>query len=297
MVHGELGLPALEIASLGGVCASGVDRAEERLPAGARRREAKRRRLRQRAAEPPLQGEPLRGVRPARASRCRSTPSSCAGCCPTAPARRCCSRRRPRGGVSLRVDWIDIRSYAHEHATCMYAGGVQAPGRLDGPGLARLPDVRRRRARGRAVPAPGRAPARRADPPAASTASSAWSTRAGWSRPSSTTSSATTRRSSSARASSSCSRKAGASLPEEKWFSNLTTRGNVGSASVFVLLEELRERAAASGPGQQIFVMVPESGRFVVSYMKLTAVGERRARPRPPAPAPRRRRPARRRCT
>ena len=33
-------------------------------------------------------------------------------------------------------------------------------------------------------------------------------------------------------------------------------------------------------PGQQVFVMVPESGRFVVSYMKLTAVRRRAARRR-----------------
>ena len=67
--------------------------------------------------------------------------------------------------------------------------------------------------------------------------------------------------------------KAGASLPEDKWFSNLTTRGNVGSASVFVLLEEL-VRSGRVRPGQQIFFMIPESGRFVVSYVKLTAVGD-----------------------
>ncbi|MEA2787340.1 MAG: 3-oxoacyl-[acyl-carrier-protein] synthase, partial [Candidatus Eremiobacteraeota bacterium] len=32
---------------------------------------------------------------------------------------------------------------------------------------------------------------------------------------------------------------AGALIPQDKWFSNLTTRGNVGAASIFVLLEEL----------------------------------------------------------
>jgi len=74
---------------------------------------------------------------------------------------------------------------------------------------------------------------------------------------------------------------AGAPLPENKWFSNLTTRGNVGAASVFVLLEELVNGGHVR-PGQQIFVMIPESGRFVVSYMKLTAVGD--ASPQPVRP-------------
>ena len=42
-------------------------------------------------------------------------------------------------GVSLRVDWIDIRSYAHEHATCMYAGAVKRPDGSMGPGWLDLP--------------------------------------------------------------------------------------------------------------------------------------------------------------
>ena len=80
--------------------------------------------------------------------------------------------------------------------------------------------------------------------------------------------------------------KAGAPLPEEKWFTNLNTRGNVGSASVFVLLEELVNGGRVR-PGQQIFVMVPESGRFIVSYMQLTAVGTTRpGRGVSPLPAP-----------
>ena len=82
--------------------------------------------------------------------------------------------------------------------------------------------------------------------------------------------------------------KAGAPLPQEKWFSNLATRGNVGAASVYVLLEELVNDGHVR-PGQQIFVMVPESGRFTISYMLLTAVGEcgheQAARPSAPAPA------------
>jgi 3-oxoacyl-[acyl-carrier-protein] synthase III len=78
---------------------------------------------------------------------------------------------------------------------------------------------------------------------------------------------------------------AGAPLPEQKWFSNLTTRGNVGAASVFVLLEELVNGGHVR-PGQQIFVMIPESGRFVVSYMKLTAVGDESRQPVRPTASP-----------
>ena len=54
-------------------------------------------------------------------------------------------------------------------------------------------------------------------------------------------------------------------IPEEKWFTNLYTKGNTGAASIFIMLEE----ALNSGrfkPGEKILLMVPESGRFTVSF-------------------------------
>jgi 3-oxoacyl-[acyl-carrier-protein] synthase-3 len=64
----------------------------------------------------------------------------------------------------------------------------------------------------------------------------------------------------------------GLSIPEEKWFTNLYTRGNTGSASIYIMLEELLHSGRLS-PGEQILCMVPESGRFQTSYMMLTVVG------------------------
>ncbi len=66
--------------------------------------------------------------------------------------------------------------------------------------------------------------------------------------------------------------KTGAGIPEEKWFTNLYTKGNTGSASIFIMLEELMNEGHAR-PGQKILCMVPESGRFTVSFMLLTVVG------------------------
>ncbi len=63
----------------------------------------------------------------------------------------------------------------------------------------------------------------------------------------------------------------GFAIPEERWFTNLAGRGNTGSASFFIMLEEL----VASGRvrrGQRILALVPESGRFSVGYVLLTAV-------------------------
>jgi 3-oxoacyl-[acyl-carrier-protein] synthase-3 len=63
----------------------------------------------------------------------------------------------------------------------------------------------------------------------------------------------------------------GAMIPEEKWFTNLYTKGNTGCASIFIALDELfwSERLK---PGEVIFCVVPESGRFTTAYMKLTVV-------------------------
>jgi len=63
----------------------------------------------------------------------------------------------------------------------------------------------------------------------------------------------------------------GGEIPEQKWFSNLSTKGNTGAASIFIMLEELMMSGQLQA-GQSILCMVPESGRFVTSFMKLTVV-------------------------
>lgn len=66
--------------------------------------------------------------------------------------------------------------------------------------------------------------------------------------------------------------KGGANIPEEKWFSNLTTKGNTGAASIFIMLEELLYSGKLK-EGDTILCMVPESGRFITSFMQLTVEG------------------------
>jgi 3-oxoacyl-[acyl-carrier-protein] synthase-3 len=65
--------------------------------------------------------------------------------------------------------------------------------------------------------------------------------------------------------------KAGLRLPDEKWFYNLTRVGNVGSASAYLMLEELMSSGKLK-KGDGILVMVPESARFSYAYMYLTVV-------------------------
>ncbi len=66
--------------------------------------------------------------------------------------------------------------------------------------------------------------------------------------------------------------KGGGAIPEEKWFSNLKTKGNTGAASIFIMLEELMYSGKLKS-GDNILCMVPESGRFITSFMKLKVVG------------------------
>ena len=67
--------------------------------------------------------------------------------------------------------------------------------------------------------------------------------------------------------------KGGGQIPDEKWFSNLTTKGNTGAASIYIMLEELMYSKKLK-ESDTILCMVPESGRFITSFMKLTVVGK-----------------------
>lgn len=62
--------------------------------------------------------------------------------------------------------------------------------------------------------------------------------------------------------------KAGLSIPRERWYSNLTTRGNTGSASIFIMLAEFLETHQLT-PGEKILCFIPESGRMTAAYMLL----------------------------
>ena len=69
--------------------------------------------------------------------------------------------------------------------------------------------------------------------------------------------------------------KGGGQIAEGKWFSNLTTKGNTGAASIYIMLEELMNSGKLVA-GQTVLCMVPESGRFISSFMKLTVVEDKK---------------------
>ncbi|MEX0997097.1 MAG: beta-ketoacyl-ACP synthase III [Flavobacteriaceae bacterium] len=58
-------------------------------------------------------------------------------------------------------------------------------------------------------------------------------------------------------------------IPFEKWFMNLSKIGNVGSASIYIMLEELMNSGKLK-KGDKIFLLVPESGRFSYAHAYLT---------------------------
>ncbi len=66
-------------------------------------------------------------------------------------------------------------------------------------------------------------------------------------------------------------KKAGLNLPEEKWYTNLYERGNTGAASIFIMLDEFLKTKDLKA-GAKILCQVPESGRFISSYMLCTVV-------------------------
>lgn len=60
-------------------------------------------------------------------------------------------------------------------------------------------------------------------------------------------------------------------LKKDKWFTNLTWVGNMGSASIFVALEEM-VRTHKLNSGDKILLLVPESGRFSYGTALVTVV-------------------------
>ncbi len=254
MVHGRLGGGPMEVLSAGGVCASSM--AALKAAVGAVRLGEHSAAL---AVGSELVSRALLG-RPGAASRAdtaflRWTLSDGAGAVLVEP------EPRP-DGVSLRVEWIRLTSYAHDHRPCMSAG-LEPDGSTwldrdpaDRTSVPEAPDLRQDMsmlpelvdlgvAEFTELVRTGRIPA---DVEHILCHYSAEHFRATL----------------QARL-----REAGHAVDDQRWFSNLSTAGNTGSASVFVMLEAVRPRLA---PGDRVLLVVPESGRFTLAFALLTCV-------------------------
>lgn len=58
-------------------------------------------------------------------------------------------------------------------------------------------------------------------------------------------------------------------IPYEKWFYNLKTKGNIGAGSIYIMLEELFYSGKLK-EGDRILLAVPESARFSYAFALLT---------------------------
>lgn len=66
-------------------------------------------------------------------------------------------------------------------------------------------------------------------------------------------------------------KKTHAMIDESRWFTNLYEKGNTGTASIFIMLEELMNERELK-PGEQVLCFVPESGQCLIAFMLLTVV-------------------------
>jgi 3-oxoacyl-[acyl-carrier-protein] synthase-3 len=176
-----------------------------------------------------------------------------------------------RHGQALRIDWIESLSYAHELPTCMYAGAEKAPnGCLTG--WREVPDLEQAVRRSVfAVHQDVRLLNEHIVHIAIEKGLAETIRRRGlaphqvdWFLPH--MSSEFFRKPIAASL-----ERIGFALPMDRWYTNLTETGNIGSASMYVMLAGLLNSGGLRR-GQRLLVMVPESGRFSVGYLHLTVV-------------------------
>ena len=271
LAHGRLQAPPCEVASLSGVCASGVmalKYAAQGILSGGRRNalvcasEFASRFFRRELFEE-TRGFKEEGRVPFDAEFLRWMLSDGAG------AATLESRPNARG-LSLRIDWIDLVSYADRLDVCMYAGANKDGERRLGPPWGDYPNfaaaaeagvfllkqdihlldniVKLGVARYFELIERGRFNPDGIDWLVCHYSSHIFRGKI-----------------------IELLEKGGGMIPEDRWFTNLYAKGNTGAASIFIMLEELFNEGHLK-PGQKILCMVPESGRFVVSFAQLTVV-------------------------
>jgi len=58
-------------------------------------------------------------------------------------------------------------------------------------------------------------------------------------------------------------------IPMEKWFTNLSSKGNVGAGSIYLMVDEIFNSGKLK-KGEKLLLLVPESSRFSYMYCMLT---------------------------
>lgn len=276
MVHGELGLPPLEAVATAGVCLSGVaaiNYAFLTVAAGQRRSavaagselSSAMMRAQNFSAETEVQIDEL-ASRPELAFEkdfLRWMLSDGAGALLLEPEAR-------TGDNSLRIDWVEIVSYAGEIEACMYAGAVKQP---DGSlvGWNAMASSERERNSVMAVKQDVKLLNENIVRYSVEKPLSALVQKRGlkpsdyaWFLPHYSSGYFRDRIYEGMR-------NINFDIPQDRWFTNLTTRGNTGSASIYIIIDELR-RSGQLRAGDKLLCYIPESGRFAAGYIQLTVM-------------------------
>jgi 3-oxoacyl-[acyl-carrier-protein] synthase-3 len=188
-------------------------------------------------------------------------------------------------GISLRIDWIHLRSHAHRYPVCMYAG-VEAPDQVF-PGATWLDQPTASSADARGMLSLRQDVSVLNNIVALGVEEYVNLVRAGRIDPDEIDHllchySSEYFKDDIVKLMSDY----GLIIPESRWFTNLHSKGNTGSASIFIMLEEALN-VGRFEIGDRVLLMVPESGRFTVSFVHLTAVAPQQDAPaqRPKATA------------
>jgi 3-oxoacyl-[acyl-carrier-protein] synthase-3 len=276
MVHGELGTPPSEVVATSGVCVAGVTAMKYAYLGVSSGNFQSAVATGSELASPVLRGDRFRPEIDAKIRLLDSRPelafekdflrwmlSDGAGAVLLRPAPR-------EQGISLRIDWIFERSYANEVNTCMYSGAKKLPdGRLQGwkdlspddwlneSVFSIQQDVKQLNEKvihytlERPLQEIRRSKGINSDDvdyflPHYSSEFFRQRVYDGLVR-------------------------SGFEIPNDRWFTNLTSKGNTGSAAIYIMLDELF-RSGRLRSGEKLLAYVPESGRFSTAFMLMTVI-------------------------
>ncbi len=275
MVHGELGWPRLEVVSLAGVCVAGAAAFKHAWLAVRAGDVARAVAVASEMPSPTLRARNYDAESEHKVRELKENPeiafekdflrwmlSDGAGAV--------LLENQPRAPLSLRVDWVELSSAAHELPTCMYMGAeknldqsltgwqcftaeewanksifvVKQDVRLLNEHVIRATLVEPLRA----LVGKHNLAAQRIDwfLPHISSKYFAEPVAAGVA-------------------------EAGLNIKRENWFSNLDNKGNTGSAAPYIMLDELF-RSGRIKKGDTILMFIPESGRFSSAFIFMEAV-------------------------
>jgi len=176
-----------------------------------------------------------------------------------------------RGRLSLGIDWIEGLSFAGEMPVCMYSGAIMQPdGSLQGWGVPDDPQEILRQSYF-AVKQDARLLNEHIMPITVERALPAIAAKHGlkpddvtWFLPHYSSEYFRPRL-------DEAMKRAGFGIPQDRWFSNLTRKGNIGSAAIYLILEEMFYSGKLKS-GDRLLCYVPESARFAVTWMHFTVV-------------------------